>query len=138
MRLRNLRLRFDETVQLLDVILNLLELLSCDTWSESRSKLNRREMGLHTLTDCVNFDPAAISATYFSSRDTPGRFTSSEMISPFAVTVVLGAVGKVTSTNQYRRQYTQLTIEPQREGKSSLSLYNGGQSIIWRQFSSKV
>lgn len=44
----------------------------------------------------VILEPAAISATYFSRRETPGRLTSSAMMSPLALMVVLGAVGKVT------------------------------------------
>jgi len=42
-------------------------------------------------------DPAAISATYFSRRETPSRLTSSTMMSPLAEMLVFGAVGNVTA-----------------------------------------
>lgn len=56
---------------------------------------------MRTLTEPLNLEPAAISATYFSNRETPGRLTSSEIISPLAVTVVRGAVGKVTASARW-------------------------------------
>ena len=93
MRFRDLRLRFDELVKLVDLILNFVE-LKMDELNQFRhsGSLEKRL----TLMLCVIVDPAAISATYFSRRETPGRLTSSETISPLAVTVVFGAVGKVT------------------------------------------
>lgn len=44
----------------------------------------------------THFEPTAISLTYRSSLETPSRLISSYTKSPFKLTVVLGAVGKLT------------------------------------------
>jgi hypothetical protein len=50
------------------------------------------------LTWWATVEPAAISWTYFSRRVILVRATSSYVTSPLGVTVVFGAVGKVTAS----------------------------------------